>query len=465
MRDKVVEHTVKLLAGMGKLPTDSMEALPKIMVGLEGKVEALMKKLKGDEGRSSMVLLHGMGGIGKTTLAKAVFNELHGSDPALPCCFVQLEPGLGEADISERQRHLLKDLAHVTNPMVHTTAAGRKELARALQGKRVLMVVDNVWGVQLELLLSRSMLQDLCLGSMVLVTSRESGAAKGFDAVKKAEADFLSELDAMQLLCQHAYGSSMPPAAEEQQVKGVLARCGGLPMALEVVGSHLRQCSSRQRFFNDLSNALADAYKHDPAERMDGARTLFAALRLSWKALDAEQQEALLDITWLLKGQPWEVVEACCGYGVLDRLCRFGLVKQQGSTHIRGELVVAAHDTIVAFCQDSGEGGIGRNPRRITASGGGRALTLQVWGCSCCYACSVDILVGMCLVCRRWGSLPSHLRGHYCEDIGLDYLWVLTAHLVRADCGPPTAGAGGGWPGGGHGCPDDRAAGAEAAAD
>jgi hypothetical protein len=382
MRDKVVEHTVKLLADMGQLPTDSMEELPKIMVGLEGKVEALVEKLQGAEGRSSMVLLHGMGGIGKTTLARAVFNQLHAGNPALPCCFVQLEPGLQKADIAEKQRQLLKDLAHVNNLMVHTTAAGRKQLARCLAGKHVLMVVDNVWGVQLESLLPRSMLQDLGAGSMVLVTSRESGAAKGFNGVELAEADFLSELDAMQLLCQHAYGSSMPPPAEEPLVKGVLARCGGLPMALEVVGSHLRQCRDRQRFFSDLANALADAYKHDPAERMDGDRTLFAALGLSWIALDAEQQEALLDITWLLKGQPWEVVEACCGYGVLDRLCRFGLVKQQDLTHIRGELVVAVHDTIVAFCQDSGEGGIGRSPRRVAASGGGRELTLQVRWCS-----------------------------------------------------------------------------------
>jgi hypothetical protein len=383
LRDTLVADTGKLLANMGKLPTDSMEELPKIMVGLEGKVGALVQKLQpGAEGRSSMVLLHGMGGIGKTTLARAVFNKLHGGNPALPCCFVQLEPALEEASIVQRQCQLLQQLAHVINPSVHTTAAGRKQLAHSLAGKRVLMVVDNVWGVQLESLLPRSMLQDLGAGSMVLITSRESGAAKGFNAVERAEADFLSELDAMQLLCQHAYGSSTPPAAEEQQVKGVLARCGGLPMALEVVGSHLRQCSNRQRFFNDLSNAMADAYKHDSAERMDGDRTLFAALRLSWSALDGEQQEALLDITWLLNGQPWGLVEACCGYGVLGRLCRFGLVKQQDSTSIRGDLVVAVHDTIVAFCQDSGEGGVGRNPRRVAASGGGRDLTLQVWWCS-----------------------------------------------------------------------------------
>jgi tRNA A37 threonylcarbamoyladenosine biosynthesis protein TsaE len=373
LRDMLVANTTKLLASMGQLPTDSMEELPTIMVGLEGKVEALAQKLQAAGGRSSMVLLHGMGGIGKTILAKAVFNQLHGSDPALPCCFVQLlEPGLEEAAIVQRQCQLLEELAHVDNPRFHDAEAGRKQLACGLAGKRVLLVVDNVWGDQLELLLPRSMLQDLGAGSMVLVTSREPGAAKGFDGVEKAKADFLPESDAMQLLCQHAYGSSMPPAAEEQQLQQVLARCGGLPMALEVVGRHLRQTSNtvRKKFFDALDIAMAAAFTKDQAKRMGGCRTLFAALRLSWDALTYEEQEALLDITWILEGQPWEQVDAHCGYRVLDRLCRFGLVKKQASPHVWGGDTVAVHATIVAFCKDTSSCFIGRSARRLAVPGG-----------------------------------------------------------------------------------------------
>jgi hypothetical protein len=179
------------------------------------------------------------------------------------------------------------------------------------------------------------------------------------------EADFLSDHGDMQLLCQSAYSSSRPPAAEEGVVQQIVESCGGLPMALEVVGRHLSQCTGRRAFCEELAAATSVTFRKDTAVGRDGKRTLFAAqstaqstaqctaqstvlctvlcaLRLSRKALQLEEQEALLDIVWFLNRQPWGVVEPCCGYGVLDRLVRFGLAKKQLAADYRqGELVVS----------------------------------------------------------------------------------------------------------------------------
>jgi hypothetical protein len=355
----VVEDTGRLLWELGEMPTESKVEVPDVVVGLDARVGEMVQLLTA--GRSShMALLHGMGGIGKTTLARIVFNKLHGKDPTVPCCFVGLEPGTNKDGIVAVQRHILKKLGNGAD--VFSAEEGRKELAAQLGSKKVLLVVDNVWDDQLEQLLPRGIMEVLGEGSSVLVTSRDLRAVHSFKGAELVHAELLSEEEAVQLLCRHAYaGSSSPPAAEAEQVKRVVERCGGLPMALEVVGRHLGQSTNRQRVFGDMENSLSSAFRKDKALRRDGERTLFAALKLSWKELDAEEQEALLDIVWFLKGLPWEVVESHCGSGDLARLWRFGLVKQAPTEEMYR---IEVHDTIVAFCRDSSKHGIGRPPCR-----------------------------------------------------------------------------------------------------
>jgi len=59
----------------------------KHLIGMDERVEAVVKLLDVDSGGVRFVLLHGMGGIGKTTLAKVVFNKLNSLFSH--CCFLE----------------------------------------------------------------------------------------------------------------------------------------------------------------------------------------------------------------------------------------------------------------------------------------------------------------------------------------------------------------------------------------
>jgi hypothetical protein len=398
MRDKVVEGAVQLLCDMGQMLTRSALEEPDIKVGLEAKVGHVVRLLTA-EGSNSMVLLHGMAGIGKTTLARAVFNRLQESNPTLPCCFLGLDPYMKEEDITKQQRQLLTELAHVEGSPQSKPEGGRDELAQRLMGKRVLLMVDNAWDDVLEFLLPRNFMRLLGEGSMVLVTSREKGAAKEQAWVVEIEMEYLSPEQSAELFCKYGFpGPALAPrsswmeyVAQSQWTShftAALKVCAGLPMALEVVGRYFAAIADKGEFYSTFQKACSK----QKAGRKEAERTLFGALRLSWSILEPDEQDALLDIASMLNGQPWDWVQHHCGSFVLGRLCGLGLVKQQDgerqSHQNRRVQLVTVHDTVSTFCSDATA--IRRPPRRtwVTRSSQLQQVTApaiggQVAGCTC----------------------------------------------------------------------------------
>jgi hypothetical protein len=347
----VVDRAVEVLAGMCELPTDKAMALPDITVGLEARAAEIVQRLTSG-GTSRMLLLHGMAGMGKTTLAKAVFNRLHRMDRTVPCHFARLNPEMTDPrDVMREQRVLMEELA----PAFGSAAAGGQTLEGRLRGKKVLLVVDNAWRAQLALLLPGNIMHVLGKGSMVLVTSRESWDV----GVQLEEARFLTPAESLQLFCRHVYGQDHCPPDDAVPVNAIVARCGGLPLALEVVGRHLRGTRDVWSFFRRLESELAFVYSHQQACRFERQQTVLDALSVSWVALDDEQKSTLLDVVWFLRGQPLQLVASFCDPGVLARLNRLGLVKwsAEGAS---GQQLVTVHNVVVDFCKMLPEGDHGR---------------------------------------------------------------------------------------------------------
>jgi DNA polymerase III delta prime subunit len=368
MRDKVVERTVEMLQEMGEMPTTSMIDMGRPMVGLDAKVEQVVQLLLTAASNRCMVLLHGMPGVGKTTLAQAVFNELHDQDRTVPCCFLSLTPasfrGLGQEGLQAAQNKLRLQLAHCESPGT--------VLAEELRGKsKVLLVVDNASKGDLKLLLSSrstsSFMAALGPGSMVLITSRDRTAVDEVDkGCVKYEVKLLSETDAMELFCRHAYDSSSPPNGEDvEEVKGLVARCDRLPKAVELVGTYLGGFKSHDRHnaFGDVEKTIEVAYGQLKTSLCGGVKTsMFELFQSSWASLGgtearyggnelAEGQEALLDVVWFSKKRCWELMESCCKPGYLNKLEDVGLLRKD--VQQEKSLRVAVHNSVADFCKMS----------------------------------------------------------------------------------------------------------------
>ncbi|XP_039155785.1 disease resistance protein RUN1-like [Eucalyptus grandis] len=184
------------------------------------------------------VIIHGTGGIGKSTLAKVIFNRF------LPkfnySSFLEV---VQHQDLLEVQKKLLSDTLGLTSADgIHDTHDGIHRIRNGLSDKKVLVVVDNVDEKrQLESLAGSC--DWFGSGSRIMVTVRDIRVVLNDDKQMRPgnylahSVNEMSLYRAIQLFSKHAFRSDTPPENCYDFSKEVVLSIGRLPLTLEVVGS------------------------------------------------------------------------------------------------------------------------------------------------------------------------------------------------------------------------------------
>ncbi|KAL0354896.1 UNVERIFIED_CONTAM: Disease resistance protein RPP13 [Sesamum radiatum] len=220
--------------------------------GLDSHLFRLKERLVGDEPKLQLVSIVGMGGIGKTTLARTVYN-----DPLI----VEKFEIRAWVTISQEYdtREILLALLHVTEIVFgkrkqedsvtnfvkfvegmskHSNEQLGEQLRKNLYGRKYLIVMDDMWSTKVwdEV---RKYFPDTWNQSRVVITTRLSNVAVNFDSEAPHEMDFLDEDKSWNLFCEKVFlGEACPPELEEIG-KQIAKSCKGLPLALVVIGGLL----------------------------------------------------------------------------------------------------------------------------------------------------------------------------------------------------------------------------------
>ncbi|KAJ6858349.1 disease resistance protein RUN1-like [Populus alba x Populus x berolinensis] len=245
-----------------------------------------------------IVGIHGMPGIGKTTLAKVVFNQLcNGFDGS---CFL--------SDINETskqfnglallQKQLLHDILKQDVANINCVDRGKVLIKDRLCRKRVLVVADDVAHLeQLNALMGdRSWFGPR---SRVIITTRDSNLLREADQtyqIKELKPD-----ESLQLFSRHAFKDSKPAKDYIELSKKAVGYCGGLPLALQVIGALLYGIN-RGEWESKIDNL-----SRIPENDIQGK------LLISYHALDGELQRAFLDIACFFIGIEKEYVAKVLG--------------------------------------------------------------------------------------------------------------------------------------------------------
>jgi GTPase SAR1 family protein len=253
-------------------------------VGLGSRVEELLEFIVTQQSNVSVIGIWGMGGSGKTTTAKYIYNQIHRN--FVHRSFIEDIREVCEKDnrgIIHLQQQLLSDILK-SKEMIHSIASGTAMIERIFQGKRALVVLDDVTTVkQLQSLFRNRTL--FGLGSVLIVTTRD---VRILDCTMKE----MDEKESLELFSCHAFGETYQREGFTELSRNVVAYCGGLPLALEVLGSYLYK-RTKQEWKSVLSKL--EKIPNDEVQEK---------LRISYDGLkDDIEKDIFLDICCFFTGK------------------------------------------------------------------------------------------------------------------------------------------------------------------
>ncbi|XP_058185408.1 disease resistance protein RPV1-like isoform X2 [Rhododendron vialii] len=282
--------------------------VPDRQVGLDRRVAELNVLLNMEFNCVGIVAIWGMGGIGKTTIAKRLYNliqhkfERSGflenvretSQP--PNGLVELQKKLLLAIL--KRSHELSN-SHEGIEIIKKTAFGRK---------KVLVVLDDVDNDQ-QLKALAIERDSFAPGSRIIITTRDKSSLKilelGENEIYGLEK--LDQDDSLELFNWHSFKEDHPPEDHLDLSRQIVHYAGGLPLALEVLGSYFRGKSIPQ-----WERAIAKLRKI-PNDDVQGK--LIKSLKMSFDSLSEQLKKLFLDMAcfFIGTGQDFtiKILEGC----------------------------------------------------------------------------------------------------------------------------------------------------------
>ncbi|KAK9941349.1 hypothetical protein M0R45_017955 [Rubus argutus] len=274
----------------------------KYPVGIESRVEDVLKLLCIGENDVHMVGIWGVGGIGKTTIAKAVYNSIAYQFEA--SCFLAnvREESMGSGGFVHLQKNLLSEILGEKDLDLSVVDRGITLIKERMCYKRVLLILDDVNHVnQLDRLVGNP--NWFGSGSRIIVTTRDKHCLSGYNVNEIYEVKKLSHHEALELFNFNAFQEHRHTGDYDELVNNVLLYAQGLPLALEVLGSNLRG-----RNVDQWKCALG-SYRSLPKQEIQ------EILKISYDALEPLIKEVFLHIACFFKGKNknyvMDVLEGC----------------------------------------------------------------------------------------------------------------------------------------------------------
>ncbi|MBA0619347.1 hypothetical protein Godav_028535, partial [Gossypium davidsonii] len=208
-----------------------------------------------------------MGGIGKTTLARIVYNKMspHFEGKSFLADIREVSNKCGLVSL---QKQLLSQILPDECFNFFNVHEGNAVISHNLSHKKVLVVLDDVDNVQhLKCLVGRR--NWFGLGSRIVVTTRDEHLLRsyGVDGVYKPTT--LNPDDALRLFNLKAFHSDTVPKDDFIELSEHVVRyADGLPLALEVLGSFL--CEREKNIFLDIACFFNGEEKDFVSKVLDG---------------------------------------------------------------------------------------------------------------------------------------------------------------------------------------------------
>ncbi|XP_050145801.1 disease resistance protein RPV1-like isoform X3 [Malus sylvestris] len=271
-------------------------------VGIESRIEQI-ESLLGIHLPDAYITvgIWGMGGIGKTTLAEAVFRR-HSSKFEASCFLKNVRENSEQAGgLDHLEKTLFKEILK-EEAFLPIGSTFQERLSRT----KVLIVLDDVSSsMQMERLAGDRL--QYGTGSRIIITTRDRGTlGQTVEGDNIYEVEGLQPDDTLQLFCSRAFKDNSTRRTDYKElVEKALHYAGRVPLALIVLGSLFFNYKSKEEWEEEFNKL-----KRFPSKDIQ------KMLRISYDGLEQNEKDIFLDIACFYKGEPVVEVKrrlASCG--------------------------------------------------------------------------------------------------------------------------------------------------------
>jgi energy-coupling factor transporter ATP-binding protein EcfA2 len=262
----------------------------KYPIGMKARVDDIKGLLNLETSDVRVVGIYGMGGSGKTTLVKAVYNEICGAFEG-KSFLSNLKESSEKHGLVHLQNQLLYDILK-TNLKIYNVDMGIIMIEERLHHKRVLVILDDADDFEnLHMLFEKKWFG---LGSRIIVTTRNEHLLRQLGVDEKYKLEKLNPWESLRLFSWHAFNMAKPKEDYSKLSIEAVDYAGGLPLALVVLGSFLKK-----RSIVEWKSEL-EKLRTTPNEKIQ------KILGISFDSLDSYTKEIFLDIACFFVGMDKE---------------------------------------------------------------------------------------------------------------------------------------------------------------
>ncbi|KAL5576033.1 hypothetical protein UlMin_017732 [Ulmus minor] len=296
----IVQHEEKKIKHGRREPTYSYVRASEV-IGREDEKQKIVELLmqSDDERNVDVIPICGIGGLGKTTLAKMVYDDGRVKDHFNLKMWVHASK---DFNVPRLIKEILDSATGKVNENL-TLELMQTQLRGILRDGKFLLILDDVWNENphkwFEL---RDMLMEGSKGSKIVVTTRSNKVAL---LVRTVPTTFnltdLSQEDSLSLFLKWAFkeGKDKPHEKLVEIGREIVERCQGVPLAVRTLGSLLHSKVDEQDWIDVRDSEMWKLKQNED--------DIFPVLQLSYNELPSYLKQCFLYCSLFPKGYKFHI--------------------------------------------------------------------------------------------------------------------------------------------------------------